>query len=297
MSTPAPRRVLPRLFAALSLSLGACAAPRSPLPDSDAALRQLQTVFAGDRVLPCLEQPLAAQRPCRDTIVQAMLVAIDLRYAEFEIDFFNANRGVGFGSSVAVLGLGAAGAVAATGASQILSAISGAVAGTREAFGRDLLADHTAAALLTTMRTGRNNVALRIREGLRREATEYPLGVALSDLYAYFRAGTLPGALAGLTEIVGAQARITQEELRRAVPVATGAGPQCLLGLISERTTPQAAVRAENRRRMRAAMGRAGLPPQLPEGEFAAGISLTPGVPPPTPAQLSAVARALDCLD
>jgi hypothetical protein len=141
-------------------------------------------------------------------------VAIDLRYAEYEIGFFDADRGVGFGAAVATIGLGAAGSIAATGTSQVLSAISAAVTGTRQAFGRELMAEQTAPALLSTMRTGRNTVALRIREGLRLDATQYPLGVALSDTYAYYRAGTLPGAIASLTQIAGSQAQATQQELR-----------------------------------------------------------------------------------
>jgi len=70
--------------------------------------------------------------PCRDAIVQSMLVAIDLRYAEFELNFFDANRSVGFVATVATLVLGAAGSVVTNGASQILSAISAGVTGTRE---------------------------------------------------------------------------------------------------------------------------------------------------------------------
>ncbi len=217
-SCRAARRVLPAL---LPLMLPACSAPRSPLPSVEATLEQIQPLYTGQALTDCLATPLPAQRACRDRLAQAMMVAIDLRYAEYELAFFDANRTVGFGSSVALLGLGSAGALAATGTAQVLSAISAAVTGTREAFGRDLLAEQTATALLTTMRTQRNQVALRIREGLGRDAEQYPLGVALSDLYAYFRAGTLPGALSGLTEVVGDRARTTQEELR-AVTVGRG---------------------------------------------------------------------------
>lgn len=205
-----------RSLVVLPLALAACSAPRSPLPATDTVLAGIQPAFSAEEVRACLSTPLALQRPCRDSIVQSLLVAMDLRYAEFELGFFDTNRAVGFGSSVAVLGLGTAGALAATGTSQVLSAISAAVTGTREAFGRELLADQTAAALLTTMRSSRNAVALRIREGLRLDAAQYPLGVAVSDLYAYYRAGTLPGAIVGLTQLAGVQSQATQEELRAA---------------------------------------------------------------------------------
>lgn len=252
----------------MTLLLVACVAPRSPLPDSNAALTSLQQAFTGDKIVACLATPLVSQRDCRDEIAQSLLVAIDLRYAEYELHFFDANRAAGFGSSVALLGLGAAGSVAATGTAQVISAISGAVAGTREAFGRDLLAEHTAGALLTAMRAQRNIVAVRIREGLQSPADRYPLGIALSDLYGYFRAGTIPGALAGVTQAIGTQGQLAQDELRRAVPVAQGNAVMCLQRLIGDQTlSPEA--RAENRRRMRLAMTDAGVEPSVTPSDFA----------------------------
>jgi hypothetical protein len=243
------RITLPVLLAA---ALGACSAPRSPLPDTEAALRDLQPAYSGSRVLACVETPLAAQAPCRDSIVQATLVAIDLRYAEFELAFFDQGRGVGFGATVATLGLGAAGALAGNGTSQILSAISAGITGTREAFNRELMAEQTASALLTAMRAQRNLVALRIREGLARPATQYPLGVALSDLYEYFRAGTLPGGISGLTQLAGVQAQGAQEELRNPLPIARSTAAQFLQRLLEEGTPEaQRANEAAIRRQMR----------------------------------------------
>jgi hypothetical protein len=194
--------------------LAACSTPRSPLPPIPQIVEQLQYHFTGDKLTDCLKKPLSGQRDCRDEIVQALMAAIDVRYAEYEREFFDGNRLVGFGSSVAVLGLGTAGSLAATGTAQVLNAISAAVTGTREAFGREMMADQTSAALLTAMRNARNQVAIRIREGLRQDGAGYPLGIALFDIHAYFRAGTMPGALSSLTEIVGDRARTTQQELR-----------------------------------------------------------------------------------
>ena len=62
------------------------------------------------------------------------------------------------------------------------------------------------------MRAGRARVGVRLRSGLRQSINDYPLAVALSDLNDYYDAGTILGALAGITELVGTQAR---EELQR----------------------------------------------------------------------------------
>lgn len=279
-----PDTFIPAIIAMLGLA--ACAAPRSPLPATDLVIAELEPAFSGTAVLACLQTPLAAQRGCRDTIVQAMLVAIDLRYAEFEIGFFDVNRGVNFGASAAVIGLGAAGSLAATGTAQVLSALAGAVTGTREAFGRDLLVEQTAPALLTTMRAQRNTVGLRLREGLRVPAEQYPLGVALSDLYAYYRAGTVPGALSGLTQLAGVEAQAAQDDLRLAIPVAQVESARCLQRMLGDETLTPAA-RAENRRLIRLEMDRLGIPASVRPDSFAFDPAAAP--------QQRSVAQRLAC--
>ena len=67
------------------------------------------------------------------------------------------------------------------------------------------------------MQARRNEVALRIREGLKLDAPEYPLGVALSDLYAYYRGGTLVGALVGVTESMAVRAGEARDRLNASV--------------------------------------------------------------------------------
>lgn len=277
------------------LLLASCAAPRSPFLDTNAALTSLQPVFSGDKVTKCLGTPVEVQRSCRDEIAQSMLVAIDLRYAEYEIQFFDANRAAGFGSAVTLLGLGAAGSLAGTGTAQVISAVSGAVAGTREAFGRDLLAEDTAGALLTAMRTQRNIVGIRIREGLQAPADRYPLGVALSDLFAYYRAGTIPGAIVGVTQAVGTQGQLSQDELRRAVPVSQGKAAVCLQRLFSPSLRQEAV--AENRQRVRRAMTEEGIATSLSLSDFVFGPPhlLDRAAQQRLEEQQSAVAARLNC--
>lgn len=215
----------------------------SPQPPPD----DLADLFSPAAVARCLGVPVGSQQECRNTIMQALLVAIDARYQEYEIRFFDGNRYGGFFATTAALGLSAAGTVSSAGATQVLAAITTAITGTREAFGRDVLADQTAAALLTAMRAQRNIVALRIREGLTRDAASYPLGFAISDLYAYLRAGTVPGALAGLTQTVGAEGQRAQEELR---VVGSGLSMTSLALRMRAFVSPPGAAEAERDRRM-----------------------------------------------
>lgn len=199
---------------------GLSASPRSPLSDHDRALEGLEAVYEPPLVVACIKTPVAAQGPCRDEIVQAPFVAIDPRYADFEPGLFDAHRYSGFGATVATLGLTGAASVSGGGAARVLAAIAAGVTGTREAFGREVSAEQTAVAPQTAMRTQRNLVAPRIRDGLSRPAADYPFGVASSDLYAYFRAGTVFGALTGVNEAVATEARIARDRLGRVSAIA-----------------------------------------------------------------------------
>ena len=207
------------LLSALAACSGIEAAPKPPLANFEASLAQLQGAYSPGDVVNCLARPLASQDAviCRDKIVQALMIAIDLRYEEFEIGFFDANRYASFGGTLAVLGLTTAGAVVSGGTSQLLSAAAAGVTGAKEAFKREVLAEQTSVALLTAMRTQRDQVGLNIRLGLRRDATQYPLGVALADVSAYYRAGTIVGALTGVTQAVGVEREKAQENLQRSI--------------------------------------------------------------------------------
>src|SRR5262249_40650554 len=152
-----------------------------------------------------------------DTIVQALMIVIDLRYEEFEIGFFDANRWTSFGGTMAVLGLTTAGAVVSGGTSQLLSAAAAGVTGAGAAVKRELLSQQTSVALPTAMRAQRDKIGLNIRLGLRQNAIQYPLGAALADVSAYYRAGTIVGALTGVTQAVGIEREQAQENLQQSI--------------------------------------------------------------------------------
>jgi hypothetical protein len=207
------------LLSALAACSGIQAAPKAPLADFEASLVQLQGAYSAGEVVNCLAQPLASQTAvvCRDQIAQALMIAVDLRYEEFEIGFFDTNRYAGFGATLAALGLSTAGAVVSGGTSQILSAAAAGVIGAREGFKREILVEQTSVALLTAMRTQRDQVGVRIRLGLQRNATEYPLGAALADVSAYYRAGTIVGALTGVNEAVGVEGERARVRLEQSI--------------------------------------------------------------------------------
>lgn len=238
---------------------GLSAGPRAPIPDIESAIfgsagvEGLQASYTPEKINNCLAEPLngPGARQCRDEIVQGLTTVINLRFAQFEVGFFDANRYANFASTVAIIGLGAAGAVSGTNAAQALSAAAAAMAGVQTAMNRELLFEQTAAALLTAMRAQRNMVDLRIRTGLRLAALDYPLGAALSDVYALYRAGTIPGALASLTQIVGSQGQAAQERLVLGTGLARGSSATALQNFVETGATPE--IRRERNRAVREA--------------------------------------------
>jgi hypothetical protein len=213
-----------RLVAALILlALAACggiqAAPESPIANFEDYLVGLQAPYTSAEVVACLwkprpdpADPAQGQRACRDVIVQALMIAIDLRYAQFELKFFDSTRSGGFIADLATLGLTAAGG-AIPSLSQELSITAAGVIGTREAFRREVLVEQTSGALLTAMNARRAQYRTRIYHGLRRSAIDYPLAAALADVYAYYRAGTIPGALQGVAQAVGTERNNAERNL------------------------------------------------------------------------------------
>ena len=91
--------------------------------------------------------------------------------------------------------MGAAGSLVAETASQILSAVSGGLAGAQAAYGKAVLYDKAMASLLAQMRASRKAVAARIFQRWTLDLEKYPLWLARIDLDAYYFAGSLPGAI------------------------------------------------------------------------------------------------------
>jgi hypothetical protein len=291
---------------ALAVSLAGCggfvASPRSPLSNDDTAIAGLEAAYTPDEVLKCLRTSLDRQQPCRDTIAQALMAAIDIRYSDFELAMFDAHRYGGFGATLAQLGLTTAASVSGGAAARLLAALATGVTGAREAFEREVLAERTVVALQTSMQARRNEVAARIREGLRFDATVYPLGSALTDLFAYFRAGTLVGAVVGLGEAASDRSQRARDRLDSQVGLPSTRAPApgipetprpapgpgfrtqslqvppplppeeariraCLRALVRDADPVR---RAENRRQLQAEMVRQGLPATVGTEQFLA---------------------------
>ena len=173
-------------------------------------LKTLAPAINADAVTACLAAPTAT---CRNQLVGARMYAMDIRFSQFEETMFRETRTGGFGATLATMGLTGAAALSSGGTSQVLAGISAFIIGGREAFEKEILAERTVVAIHTAMRSRRAEVALRLRTGLQQPLRQYPVATALGDLNDYYNAGTVLGALTGITETVGASAQKAEAAL------------------------------------------------------------------------------------
>lgn len=182
---------------------------RTPPPAND--LQILEPLINAAAITACLKAPTDA---CRNQIVGARIYATDLEFSQFEEKLFKQARAGGYAATLTTMGLTAGAAVAGGGTSQVLSGIATLIVGGREAFEKEVLAEKTVLAIHTEMRARRTDVMLRLRIGLLQSITQYPLSIALSDLSDYYTAGTVLGALIGITESAGVNSRAAETRLR-----------------------------------------------------------------------------------
>jgi hypothetical protein len=177
----------------------------------------LHDSIAAARITECLSQ--ADSLVCRNKFIAARMYATDIRFSEFEEKLFRQTRESGFFATLVTLGLTTSATFATNGASQILSGIATLIIGGREAFQKEVLAERTVIAIHTAMRARRAQVRLRLRNGLLQSTDQYPVTAALADLNDYYEAGTILGALIGITETVGAEAKQAEEKLLQLAPL------------------------------------------------------------------------------
>lgn len=191
---------------ALPIMISGCASTRgypARLIDTETAINEVRKNFTQDNIENCDKQSDdQIKKSCRNNILSAGMIGIDINFSEFERKLFKESREVSFLTTVATLGLTTAGAMTGTAA---LSGIATGIVGSKEAFDKEMLLDQAKNAIHTQMRALRQTVANRIRYGMKQSFEEYPLDSALIDIEEYYNAGTLLGAYIGITASAGQQ--------------------------------------------------------------------------------------------
>lgn len=159
----------------------------------------------------------ADQKRIRNQEIDKRLAVIDANFKKFEIALAKQNVRADFGVSVLEIGIGGAGALVSESASQILSAVSSGLAGSKAAYSKAVLYEKALSALLAQMVASRNSVLVRIYQGRTRSHDDYPLSAAMHDLDAYYFAGSLPGAILGTSADASVKNDEAQKKIARLV--------------------------------------------------------------------------------
>ena len=142
---------------------------------------------------------------------------IDIHFNDFLQSLHEEGIGLNVFADAIAIGLGAAGALASGGTSQILSGATAAVIGTKESVDKNAFFDQTMPALMTKMIAQRKTVLVDLRTGLLKTDAEYPLPQGLAALEGYYYAGTIPGAITGVVQSAGDEATKADKDLLRVI--------------------------------------------------------------------------------
>lgn len=132
----------------------------------------------------------------RDRMIAGRLVMMNLQYLQF-IKSLNAEKQfIDTATEILVLSLNlSAASVSGETVKTILSAVSAGVVGSKIAIDKNFYYEKTMPALVASMNAQRKLMLTPILQGLGESLDVYPVEKAVTDLEAYYQAGTLIGAI------------------------------------------------------------------------------------------------------
>jgi hypothetical protein len=150
----------------------------------------------------------------RNNIVTARIFAIDANFHKFVRELTTEQNLSNVGIDWAAIGLASAGAVVGSLQTKaILATISAGLLGAKASFDKEVFYNKTIPALITLMEAQRKIVLAQIYVGLKKAPGDYTLFQALADLDSYYNAGTINGAIVGLTTTAGISSQDGNEQI------------------------------------------------------------------------------------
>jgi hypothetical protein len=144
-----------------------------------------------------------AQVRFRNELVTSRMYAIDLHYSKYEAVLLRDVQVNDFLFQAAAIGLSGTAAVLDQGSTtRVLSQIAAGTGSLNTAITEKILREQAIQNIQTAMRMARHEQAAIIFANLECASHQYPLGMALSDLEIYRRAGTFTTGLMRLTQTI-----------------------------------------------------------------------------------------------
>lgn len=142
----------------------------------------------------------AQRRPLRDTFIARCVNAIDGSYRAFAVSLRTDEKSFAIGAETLGAGFTSAAALAKRAQTKTsLATYATFILGLRGTADKELFLDRALDGLRAQMEASRAKAYVPISKGMTLTDAEYPLDTAIANLQAYFYAGTLDGALNGVT--------------------------------------------------------------------------------------------------
>lgn len=154
----------------------------------------------------------------RNQTVDDIIFLIDRNYHQFENELYRGRAIFDTATDLAIIGLGAAGAlVDATGTKAILAAISGGIGGARVSINKNFFLEQSTNALISTMRASRKANLKLMMDAKVLSVRDYPMSRALADIAEYYNSGTIVGALESIVAEAGQKEQTSSKAIENAV--------------------------------------------------------------------------------
>jgi hypothetical protein len=180
-----------------------------PSFDVDNDLRELAEAFApANNIKAFYAKGASATKEDRDAFVTARLTLMNIRYIQFIRELTSDRQLLDTATDMLVLGLSIAGtAVGGAGTKTLLAALAAGVTGSKQIVDKNYFYEKTIPALVAQMNAERKAALIPIMTGVQQSLADYPLAQAVTDLHAYYHAGTLIGAINAIQADAGAKER------------------------------------------------------------------------------------------
>jgi hypothetical protein len=139
---------------------------------------------------------------------------MNIRYIQFVRKTTSEKQLLDSASDILVLSLNLAGAsVGGAAAKTVLAGIAAGVTGSKVVVDKTFFYEKSVPALIATMNAQRKQVLIPILEGTRETLEDYPFDQAVTDLHAYYFAGTFLGAIQAIQVDAGVKDQQAQSEI------------------------------------------------------------------------------------
>lgn len=150
---------------------------------------------------------LDAKKAIRNEFIFERIYAMDVYYTVYEESLTKESQSEGFWAAVTNAALtGTAALIPVAQTARILSGIAAGLTTADQAYNKQFLYSRAVQILQSQMRARRADIVSHIVIRASKSVIEYPLGMAMTDLEEYYRAGTLAAAFIDLSEKIGTDA-------------------------------------------------------------------------------------------